>query len=91
MNGSGAVYPIENHRKELHCGTHQGAHLKKSKASHAKGPLSSEIYDHTVYDSTKERDFAGTNTDWAIAFYEGTVKQICFVAETTCPPCSSDS
>ena len=66
------------------------------------------LYDHIVYDSTNERDFAtdlDTNTDvavyvklpdsfyiatpvghynpdWAIAFYEGTVKQIYFVAET---------
>lgn len=66
------------------------------------------LYDHTVYDSTNERDFASeldTNTDvavyvklpdsfyistpvghynpdWAIAFYEGTVKHIYFVAET---------
>lgn len=66
------------------------------------------LYDHVVYDSTNERDFAAdldTNTDvavyvklpdsfyistpvghynpdWAIAFYEGTVKHIYFVAET---------
>ncbi|MCI8403089.1 MAG: DEAD/DEAH box helicase family protein [Lachnospiraceae bacterium] len=66
------------------------------------------LYDHIVYDSTRERDFAAdldTNTnvavyvklpdgfyistpvgrytpDWAIAFYEGTVKHIYFVAET---------
>lgn len=66
------------------------------------------LYDHIVYDSTNERDFAtdlDTNTDvavyvklpdsfyiatpvghynpdWAIAFYEGTVKHIYFVAET---------
>lgn len=66
------------------------------------------LYDHVVYDSTGERDFAAeldTNTDvavyvklpsgfyiatpvghynpdWAIAFYEGTVKHIYFVAET---------
>ncbi len=66
------------------------------------------LYDHIVYDSTGERDFAtelDTNTDvavyaklpdgfyistpvgkynpdWAIAFYEGTVKHIYFVAET---------
>ena len=66
------------------------------------------LYDHIVYDSTNERDFASeldTNTDvavyvklpdsfyistpvghynpdWAIAFYEGTVKHIYFVAET---------
>ena len=66
------------------------------------------LYDHIVYDSTKERDFTAdldTNTnvavyvklpngfyiatpvghynpDWAIAFYEGTVKHIYFVAET---------
>lgn len=66
------------------------------------------LYDHIVYDSTNERDFAAdldTNTDvavyvklpdsfyiatpvghynpdWAIAFYEGTVKHIYFVAET---------
>ena len=68
------------------------------------------LYDHIVYDSTNERDFAAdldTNTDvavyvklpdsfyiatpvghynpdWAIAFYEGTVKHIYFVAETKC-------
>lgn len=66
------------------------------------------LYDHIVYDSTGERDFAAdldTNTnvavyvklpdgfyiatpvghynpDWAVAFYEGTVKHIYFVAET---------
>ena len=66
------------------------------------------LYDHIIYDSTNERDFASeldTNTDvavyvklpdsfyistpvghynpdWAIAFYEGTVKHIYFVAET---------
>lgn len=66
------------------------------------------LYDHIVYDSSNERDFASdldTNTDvavyvklpdsfyistpvghynpdWAIAFYEGTVKHIYFVAET---------
>lgn len=66
------------------------------------------LYDHIVYDSTNERDFAtdlDTNTDvavyvklpdgfyistpvghynpdWAIAFYEGSVKHIYFVAET---------
>ena len=66
------------------------------------------LYDHIIYDSTNERDFAeqlDTNTDvavyvklpdgfyistpvgrynpdWAIAFYEGKVKHIYFVAET---------
>lgn len=66
------------------------------------------LYDHIVYDSTNERDFASeldTNTDvavyvklpdsfyistpvghynpdWAISFYEHTVKHIYFVAET---------
>lgn len=66
------------------------------------------LYDHIVYDSTNERNFAAdldTNTkvavyvklpdsfyistpvgkyspDWAIAFYQGTVKHIYFVAET---------
>ena len=66
------------------------------------------LFDHIVYDSSNERDFAAdldTNTDvavyvklpdsfyistpvghynpdWAIAFYEGTVKHIYFVAET---------
>ncbi len=66
------------------------------------------LYDHIVYDSTGEKNFAAeldTNTnvavyvklpdgfyiatpvgrynpDWAIAFYEGTVKHIYFVAET---------
>lgn len=66
------------------------------------------LYDHIVYDSTGERDFAADldantnvavyiklpdgfyiatpvghyNPDWAIAFYEGTVKHIYFVAET---------
>lgn len=66
------------------------------------------LYDHIVYDSPNERDFAtdlDTNTDvavyvklpdgfyistpvghynpdWAIAFYEGKVKHIYFVAET---------
>ena len=66
------------------------------------------LYDHIVYDSSNERDFAADldtnvdvavyvklpdgfyistpvghyNPDWAIAFYEGTVKHIYFVAET---------
>lgn len=66
------------------------------------------LYDHIVYDSKNEHDFAtelDTNTsvavyvklpsgfyistpvgkynpDWAIAFYEGTVKHIYFIAET---------
>lgn len=66
------------------------------------------LYDHIVYDSTTERNFAENldtdknvavyvklpngfyistpvgkyNPDWAIAFYEGTVKHIYFVAET---------
>lgn len=66
------------------------------------------LYDHIVYDSTNEKDFATEldtnrdvavyvklpdgfyistpvghyNPDWAIAFYEGSVKHIYFVAET---------
>lgn len=66
------------------------------------------LYDHIVYDSTNEREFAKKldtdtnvavyvklpngfyistpvgkyNPDWAIAFYEGTVKHIYFIAET---------
>ncbi len=66
------------------------------------------LYDHVVYDSSNERDFATQldtnvdvavyvklpdgfyistpvgryNPDWAIAFYEGNVKHIYFVAET---------
>ena len=66
------------------------------------------LYDHIVYDSTNEHDFAADldtdinvavyvklpdsfyiatpvghyNPDWPIAFYEGTVKHIYFVAET---------
>lgn len=66
------------------------------------------LYDHVVYDSTNELEFANEldsnkdvavyvklpdgfyistpvghyNPDWAIAFYEGTVKHIYFVAET---------
>ena len=66
------------------------------------------LYDHILYDSTNERDFATDldtdsnvavyvklpdgfyistpvghyNPDWAIAFYEGSVKHIYFVAET---------
>ena len=66
------------------------------------------LYDHIVYDSANERDFAADldtnmdvavyvklpdsfyiatpvgryNPDWAIAFYEGTVKHIYFIAET---------
>ena len=66
------------------------------------------LYDHLVYDSTNEREFAMEldknrdvavyvklpdgfyistpvghyNPDWAIAFYEGAVKHIYFVAET---------
>ena len=66
------------------------------------------LYDHILYDSANERNFAADldantsvavyvklpdsfyiatpvgryNPDWAIAFYEGTVKHIYFVAET---------
>lgn len=66
------------------------------------------LYDHIVYDSTNEREFAtdldtnknvavyvklpdgfhistpvgNYNPDWAIAFYEGTVKHVYFIAET---------
>ena len=66
------------------------------------------LYDHVVYDSTREKEFAENldissdvavyvklpdgfyistpvghyNPDWAIAFYEGNVKHIYFVAET---------
>ncbi|MBO4793615.1 MAG: restriction endonuclease subunit R, partial [Deltaproteobacteria bacterium] len=66
------------------------------------------LYDHILYDSSNERDFAKDldtnndvavyvklpkgftistpvghyNPDWAIAFYEGSVKHIYFVAET---------
>ena len=66
------------------------------------------LYDHIVYDSTNEQNFAEEldvnndiavyvklpdgfyistpvghyNPDWAIAFYEGTIKHIYFVAET---------
>ncbi len=66
------------------------------------------LYDHIIYDSTNERNFAKEletnkdvavyvklprefyistpvgkyNPDWAIAFYEGSVKHIYFVAET---------
>lgn len=66
------------------------------------------LYDHVVYDSTNELEFATEldsnkdvavyvklpdgfyistpvghyNPDWAVAFYEGTVKHIYFVAET---------
>lgn len=66
------------------------------------------LYDHVVYDSTREKEFAEKldvsgevavyvklpsgfyistpvgkyNPDWAIAFYEGDVKHIYFVAET---------
>ena len=66
------------------------------------------LYDHILYDSTNERNFAEKidtsadvavyvklpsgfyistpvgkyNPDWAIAFYEGKVKHIYFVAET---------
>ena len=66
------------------------------------------LYDHVVFDSANERDFAAEldintdvavyvklpdgfyistpvghyNPDWAIAFYEGKVKHIYFVAET---------
>ena len=69
---------------------------------------SKHLYDHIIYDSTNERDFAEQldvntdvavyvklpdgfyistpvghyNPDWAIAFYEGAVKHIYFVAET---------
>ena len=66
------------------------------------------LYDHVVYDSTREKEFAENldissdvavyvklpdgfyistpvghyNPDWAIAFYEGNIKHIYFVAET---------
>ncbi|MBQ7265674.1 MAG: DEAD/DEAH box helicase family protein [Firmicutes bacterium] len=66
------------------------------------------LYDHIIYDSTNEHDFATDldtndsvavyvklpggfyistpvgkyNPDWAIAFYEGSVKHIYFIAET---------
>lgn len=66
------------------------------------------LYDHVIYDSSKEREFAADldtdtevavyvklpkgfyistpvghyNPDWAIAFYEGMVKHIYFIAET---------
>lgn len=69
---------------------------------------SKHLYDHLLYDSTNERDFAREletssevavyvklpsgfyintpvgkyNPDWAIAFHEGSVKHIYFVAET---------
>ena len=72
------------------------------------------LYDHIVYDSTGERDFAAEldintnvavyvklpdgfyiatpvghyNPDWAIAFYEGSVKHVYFVAETKGSLCS---
>ena len=71
-------------------------------------PANKHLYDHILYDSTNERDFAKEldvrnevavyvklpkgfyistpvgkyNPDWAIAFYEGKVKHIYFVAET---------
>lgn len=70
--------------------------------------VNKHLYDHIVYDSTNEKNFASEldinsdvavyvklpdgfyistpvgryNPDWAIAFYEGTVKHIYFVAET---------
>lgn len=70
--------------------------------------VNKHLYDHVVYDSTRERDFVADldtnkdvavyvklpdgfyistpvgryNPDWAIAFYEGKVKHIYFVAET---------
>lgn len=70
--------------------------------------VNKHLYDHIVYDSGKEHDFAAKldvslkvavyvklpdrfyistpvgryNPDWAIAFYEGAVKHIYFVAET---------
>ena len=84
------------------------ADLFKGKLSANAMKAQRHLYDHIVYDSTNERDFASeldTNTDvavyvklpdsfyistpvgrynpdWAIAFYEGTVKHIYFVAET---------
>ncbi len=71
-------------------------------------PAKKHLYDHIIYDSQKEREFAEEldisskvavyvklprgfyistpvgkyNPDWAIAFYEGEVKHIYFVAET---------
>lgn len=71
-------------------------------------PAKKHLYDHILYDSQKEREFAEEldisskvavyvklprgfyistpvgkyNPDWAIAFYEGEVKHIYFVAET---------
>ena len=71
-------------------------------------PVSKHLYDHVIYDSSIERQFAEDldhsnevavyvklpngfyintpvgkyNPDWAIAFHEGSVKHIYFVAET---------
>ena len=71
-------------------------------------PAQKHLYDHVLYDSTNERNFAEKldtsdeisvyvklpsgfyiqtpvgkyNPDWAIAFHEGKIKHIYFVAET---------
>ena len=83
-------------------------HTIKGKLGTNAMKANKHLYDHVVYDSTNERDFAEKldvssdvavyvklpdgfyistpvghyNPDWAIAFYEGTVKHIYFVAET---------
>ena len=83
-------------------------HTIKGKLGTNAMKANKHLYDHVVYDSTNERDFAEKldvsndvavyvklpdgfyistpvghyNPDWAIAFYEGTVKHIYFIAET---------
>ena len=80
----------------------------KGKLDHNVMKANKHLYDHIVYDSSNEREFAEKldvddrvaayvklpkgfyistpvgkyNPDWAIAFYEGKVKHIYFVAET---------
>ncbi|MBR4907974.1 MAG: DEAD/DEAH box helicase family protein [Acidaminococcaceae bacterium] len=80
----------------------------KGKLDHNAIKTQKHLYDHLIYDSTNEKNFAEQldvdkdvavyvklpggfyistpvgkyNPDWAIAFYEGNVKHIYFVAET---------
>jgi type III restriction enzyme len=83
--------------------------MKKGKLGQNAMQAKRHLYDHVIYDSGKERDFAAAleahqqevevyvklprgfyintpvgkyNPDWAIAFYEGKVRHIYFVAET---------
>lgn len=112
INGQKATAIIEHITYDVLDG-HYGMEIFT--ASTAKGKLGvnamkarKHLYDHILYDSNNERDFAAEldsnvdvavyvklpdgfyiptpvghyNPDWAIAFYEGSVKHVYFVAET---------